>query len=188
MQENVQRTLRLRPENESLEKKRIGCGRPTISHHSEVVDKIRLSNFTKQAISEKAADLYQSGASLRSIAKELGCSKTAVRESLIREKVDLRAHSHSQVNKTRKSATLSVRNAPYGYCLVNGMLTEDPREMSVVALMLKWWGQGMSYGAIARKLNSQKVKPRKAATWSQPTVGFIIQRQSEHNRRSNDPK
>ena len=119
---------------------------------------------------------------MRSIANDLGCSKTAVRESLIREKVDLRAHSHSQTSKGRRSVALSIRNAPYGYCLVNGMLAEDPREMSVVALMLKWWGQGMSYGAIARKLNSQKIKPRKAAAWSQPTVGFIVQRQSTKTR------
>jgi hypothetical protein len=84
---------------------------------------------------------------LRSIANELGCSKTAVRESLLREKVDLRAHSHSQLTNHRKSKTMSVRNAPYGYCQVNGSLTEDPREMAVVAQMLKWWKQGMSYGA-----------------------------------------
>lgn len=120
---------------------------------------------------------------MRSIAKELGCSKTSVRESLLKEKVDLRAHSHSQLSKDKKSKTLSVRNAPYGYCLVNGVLVEDPREMSVVALMVKWWNQGMSYGAIARKLNSQKIKPRKAAVWSQPTVGFIVQRQPDTNRR-----
>lgn len=121
---------------------------------------------------------------MRSIANDLGCSKTAVRESLLREKVDLRAHSHGQTSKGRKPVALSVRNAPYGYCLVNGMLVEDPREMSVVSLMVKWWNQGMSYGAIARKLNSQKIKPRKAAAWSQPTVGFILQRQPNTNRRS----
>jgi len=56
--------------------------------------------------------------------------------------------------------------------------------MAVVAQMLKWWKQGMSYGAIARKLNAQKIKPRKAAAWSQPTVGFIIQRQPDTHRRS----
>lgn len=79
---------------------------------------------------------------------------------------------------------MSIRNAPYGYCLVNGALLEDPREMAVVALMVKWWTQGMSYGAIARKLNSQKIKPRKAAAWSQPTVGFILQRQPNIKKRS----
>jgi hypothetical protein len=44
--------------------------------------------------------------------------------------------------------------------------------------MLSWWKNGMSFGAIARRLNSQKIKPRKASQWSQPTVGFIIQRQT----------
>jgi hypothetical protein len=78
---------------------------------------------------------------------------------------------------------MSVRNAPYGYCLVGGKLLEDPREMAVVQLMLKWWGEGMSLGAIARRLNSQRIKPRKATSWSQPTVGFIIQRQPKKPRR-----
>lgn len=160
-----------------------GCGLPTTHHQSQVTDKIRISNFTKQAITEKSLNLYSSGASLSAIAKEIGCCKATVREALLKEKVVLRAHSHSQIGANKKSKTMSVRNAPYGYCLVNGVLVEDPREMAVVALMVKWWNQGMSYGAIARKLNSQKVKPRKAAAWSQPTVGFILQRQPNTNRR-----
>lgn len=157
---------------------------PTTHHLSQVPDKIRLYHFTKQAISARAVKLYESGNSLRAIAKEVGCSKTHVRDTLLTEKVVLRAHSCSQLSKNKRTMTISVKNAPYGYCLVNGKLAEDPREMRVVHLMIQWWSQGMSYGAIARKLNSQKIKPRKAEAWSQPTVGFILQRQSNINRRS----
>jgi hypothetical protein len=74
---------------------------------------------------------------------------------------------------------MSIRTAPYGYCLVNGKREVDPKEASVVRLMMKWREQGMGYCAIARRLNEQNIKPRKAAKWSQPTVGFIIQRQLE---------
>lgn len=163
---------------------KVGCGLPTTHHHSQVIDKISISNFTKQAITERSVTLYSSGASLSAIAKEIGCCKTTIREALSKENVVLRAHSHKQVSSHKQSKTMSVRSAPYGYCLVNGILVEDPREMAVVKLMVKWWTQGMSIGAIARKLNAQKVKPRKAATWSQPTVGFILQRQPNINRRS----
>jgi hypothetical protein len=45
--------------------------------------------------------------------------------------------------------------------------------------MMKWREQGMGFCAIARRLNEQNIKPRKAAQWSQPTVGFIIQRKLE---------
>jgi hypothetical protein len=34
----------------------------------------------------------------------------------------------------------------------------------------------MGHCAIARRLNEQGIKPRKAAQWSQPTVGYIIKR------------
>jgi hypothetical protein len=68
--------------------------------------------------------------------------------------------------------------------LVDGQLREHPKEMAVVRQILKWSQQGLSHGAIARRLNDQKVKPRKAAQWSQPTVGFIIKRQTKD---SGDP-
>jgi len=120
---------------------------------------------------------------LRAIATEVGLSKSGVRQTLLSAGVALRAHSNDQIKSGKASKATSIRNAPYGYCLVNRRLLEDPREMAVVQLMLQWWRDGMSLGAIARRLNSQKIKPRKAASWSQPTVGFIIQRQSNKLRR-----
>lgn len=90
----------------------------------------------------------------------------------------LRAHSNDQLDGPVKAKSIAIKNAPYGFALVNGVLHEDPKERAVVQLIIKWWQQGLSHGAIARKLNDQKIKPRKAARWSQPTVGFIIKRQS----------
>lgn len=121
--------------------------------------------------------MYVSGASLAAIGDELGIAKATIRQALISDGVQLRAHSNGQRKGTSAPKIMSIKNAPYGYCLVGGRLIEDPREMAVVRKMLTWWRSGMSLGAIARQLNSQKIKPRKAAQWSQPTVGFIIQRQ-----------
>jgi hypothetical protein len=136
-------------------------------------DKIELPSFTKRCITQKAAEMYASGASLSAIAAEIGIAKTTVRQALIADGVALRAHSNRQLG----AKTRSIKTAPYGYCLVGGRLIEDPREMAIVQMMLAWWRGGQSLGAIARRLNSQKIKPRKASKWSQPTVGFIIQRQ-----------
>lgn len=102
-----------------------------------------------------------------------------LRQTLIDGGVALRPHSKRQVRHPSRPARMSIRTAPYGYCLVNGKREVDPKEASVVRLMMKWWEQGMSYCAIARRLNEQNIKPRKAAQWSQPTVGFIIQREVE---------
>ncbi len=122
-------------------------------------------------------DLYQSGFSLQAVSREVHRSKTYVRNTILKHGVDLRAHSLDQLASGVKSKAMAIKNAPYGFCLVNGGLLEAPKEMAVVQLIMKWWQQGFSHGAIARKLNSQKIKPRKAALWSQPTVGFIIKRQ-----------
>jgi hypothetical protein len=110
--------------------------------------------------------MYVSGASLSSISGELGIPKTTVRETLLASGVVLRAHSNEQLQQSSVTKAKSVKNAPYGYCLVGGLLVEDPREMAVVHEMLSWWKTGMSFGAIARRLNSQKIKPRKASQWS----------------------
>jgi hypothetical protein len=157
----------------------IGCGQARISHPTQPHDKIKICGFTKQSISRRAAEMYTSGASLASIAGELGVAKATIRQTLIASGVSLRTHSNSQLNNSPITKKKSIKNAPYGYCLVGGQLFEDPREMAVIQRMLAWWRTGMSFGAITRQLNSQNIKPRKAAQWSQPTVGFIIQRQTD---------
>jgi len=161
--------------NFNLEK--IGCPKPTTYHPSQPHDKIEVLLFNPICISRSSVDLYLSGQSLQAIASKLRCSKTAVRDALIKAGVELRAHSTGQLDARLRVKAKALRNAPYGYCLVNGQLEEDPREVAVVQLIMKWWRQGLSHGAIARQLNRQKIKPRKAAQWSQPTVGFIIKRQ-----------
>jgi hypothetical protein len=120
--------------------------------------------------------LYEAGHSLSAIASDLGVSKDAVRRTLTKGGVALRAHSHSQIRKASGSSLMSVRTAPYGTCVVEGRLVEEPRETSVLRLILKLWEQGMSHCGIAKKLNDRKIKPRKADRWSQPTVGYIIKR------------
>lgn len=158
---------------------RFGCPTPTLYHLGYPHDKIRFYTLTKEAIFDNASRLYASGRSLSSIASELGITKSAVRHALVSGGVVLRPHSKRQAKGKYGPKKCSLRTAPYGHCLVNGKLEIDPKEMSVVRLIMKWWHQGFSHCAIARKLNEQKVRPRKASKWSQPTVGFIIKRQLE---------
>ncbi len=140
-------------------------------------DFIQYYSAVKLVITEKASGLYSEGFSLSAISASLNVSKNRVRKALLDQGVALRLHSNAQGNGL-KGVKPASRNAPYGYCLVRGRLHEDPREMATVMDILKWWKQGMSHGAIARHLNSLKVPPRKAARWSQPTVGIIIKRES----------
>jgi len=122
--------------------------------------------------------MYSTGHSLSAIANSLNVSKGRVRNALSRLNMTLRAHSAGQSNLSDPPSLvpLAIRTAPYGYCLLKGRLLEDPREMAVVEDILKWWKEGLSHGAIARRLNDQNIKPRKAEKWSQPTIGFILKR------------
>ncbi len=142
-------------------------------------DIINISHLVKQAISQKASELYEKGHSTRAIATELGICKTSVKNRLEEAGMELRSHSNGQLKDKKKPKNKSIKTAPYGWCLVDGMLHKDPREQSTLKLILKWAKQGQSHCSIARRLNEQNLKPRHATKWSQPTVGFIIKRHQE---------
>lgn len=50
----------------------------------------------------------------------------------------------------------------HGYFLSKGMLKADSREQEVIHLILELWKSDKSYGVIARELNDQRIKSRKA--------------------------
>lgn len=128
------------------------------------------------------ADLYQKGSSTKAISRDLGICKTSVRGQLIAAGVPLRTHSNDQLHAKKNKRAKSIKTAPYGYCLVDGMLHKEPREQSILSLILKWADRGFSHCGIARKLNEQNLKPRHAEKWSQPTVGLIIKRHQEQEK------
>lgn len=153
-----------------------GCGHGPINHLSQPHDIIDISLLVKQVVSRKTAELYEKGYSTSAIARQLGIGKTTVNSHLTASNVELRSHSNNQLHNKKKPKTRSIKTAPYGFCLVDGLLHKDPKEQSILKLILKWAKQGQGHCAIARKLNEQKLKPRHAAKWSQPTVGYIIKR------------
>lgn len=120
--------------------------------------------------------MYESGQSLKAISRQIDVPKSSLRGILLQGGMVLRAHSNNQNKIFKKPRMMSVKTAPYGFCLINGQLKEDPRESVVVQLIFEWWQQGMSQMAITRKLNEQKLKPRSAKEWSQPSVRKIIKR------------
>ena len=140
-------------------------------------DKIYIYGLSTQGIFEKAAPLYECGESLRAISRKLNIPKSTIRKTLLEGGVALRSRGKRPLWELSRRRKTALRCAPYGNCLVNGKLVEDPREAAVIQLIMDWWQEGVSHCAIARRLNDQSIKPRRAAQWSQPTVGFIIKRQ-----------
>jgi hypothetical protein len=134
----------------------IGCPRHSINPPSEVHKIIELSSFLSPELIEEATKMYLSGQSLRSISVKLDIPKTSLRDLLLTNGVVLRAHARQPYQFSGITKQVSIRNAPYGFCLVDGKLIVDPRENKIVQLILNWNQSGMSHGDISRKLNDKR--------------------------------
>ena len=155
---------------------KFGCATPTTPKVVQSHDFIEKIMSKRALIFKKCLHLYENHHSLQAIATELGVSKSVVRTTLLQEGIELRGHSYKALKQSRRKQTMSDRTAPYGYCLIQGKRVEDPREQVILRLILKWSSEGLSHCGIANRLNNKNFKPRKAAKWSQPTIGFIIKR------------
>lgn len=131
----------------------IGCASEPTNHRAYPRDIIDISIVVKHVVSQKTAELYEKGYSTRAIARQLGIGKMTVSNHLAASNVELRSHSNNQLRYKKKPETRSIKTAPYGFCLVDGLLYKAPKEQSILKLILKWAKQGQSHCSIARKLN-----------------------------------
>jgi hypothetical protein len=143
---------------------------------AQPIDRIALFHLSDQGIFEKAAPLYASGLSLREVAREIAVSKTTIRKVLLKHGVALRPSTHDQSDGVTLPKKFHVGVAPYGYCVLNGRLVQDPKEQRNVQLILKLRSQGKSLNAIAAYLNGRKVRPRTGKAWDHSIVRSIVQR------------
>ena len=130
-------------------------------------------------ISAKVAEFYGSGMSLRQISRELNCSKTFARKTLLDAGVDLRPKSGGELPGTRKTERLRAGNAPFGYRILRGRLILDAGEIEIVQLVMNQWHSGKSYSTIARYLTDHKIKNRKATPWDHSLVRSIVERHKD---------
>ena len=150
---------------------------PTVDKIFQPHDNISICRLTKRGITEKIVDLYESGESLLAISEQLRVSRWKARTLLQEKKIQLRSQEVDEKKPRKKPVDRTKKVAPYGYCLVNGKLMVDPKEQSVIQRIDSYCREGLSHRAIARKLNRQKFKPRRADTWSQTLVSSILKRQ-----------
>ena len=64
----------------------------------------------------------------------------------------------------------------FGHVRIDGKVVKDPKEQKLIRLMISYWKSGMSFNAIAKKFNDQKIKPRTAKEWNNGTIRKIILR------------
>ena len=154
--------------------KNYGGGGSTTHPPLYFVDSIDISSFCKPSIIRKAVDSYASGRSLSEVAQELNIPKSTARMTVLKGGVELRPHPSGRADGT-------TGTAPYGYTWIFGERVEDKKEQKVIQLMVKHWTSGMSFNAIAKSLNRQKIKPRSAPLWDNGTVRKIILRQQKQS-------
>jgi DNA invertase Pin-like site-specific DNA recombinase len=63
---------------------------------------------------------------------------------------------------------------PYGYRRKGARLEAHRRELATVERIRKWAGQGMSFAAIARRLNADAVPTKRGGQWYASTVRYLV--------------
>ncbi|MFZ3231490.1 MAG: hypothetical protein WA160_14885 [Pseudobdellovibrio sp.] len=101
----------------------------------------RISSGDVKIIAEK----YESGYSLRDLAKLYGCSKSKIRSILRREggkpRMGVTQATHERSLKSGKQGALPY----YGFCYFDGQIVKDPRESPILQMIHRHWSQGKSF-------------------------------------------
>ena len=105
--------------------------------------------------------------SMRAIAREFSCSKTHVRNLLVRYNIPLR-----QPHKYHD------RWYAYGKRRVGGKTIDHKAELRTIATIRQMYDEGLSVSAIARCLNAMKLPTKQQGKgWHQNTVAKILKRE-----------
>ena len=105
--------------------------------------------------------------STREIAEEFSCSKTRIRDLLLKHNTPL-----------RKPFNYSNRWYAYGKRRVGGKTIEHKAELRTISTIRQMHSEGLSTSAIARFLNTMKIPTKQQGKgWQQNTVAKILKRE-----------
>jgi hypothetical protein len=141
---------------------------------SQAHDLISIPELTEQGIISEIVPKYESGHSLPEISRITGVPRTSVRDILIRAGVSFRSASKRNKASEQRGSGQVRWNSPYGFKYERGRLVPHPQEFETLWFILKWSKEEMSFEDISKKLNTQKLRPRSATSWTRFTVRQII--------------
>jgi len=105
--------------------------------------------------------------SMRDIARELACSKTHIRDLLLKYNIPLR-QPNRRYNKWHA----------YGKRRVSGKTIDHKGELRTIATIKQMYREGIGTNAIARFLNTMKIPTKQQGKgWHQNTVAKILKRE-----------
>lgn len=98
---------------------------------------IELPFLAKVHSSDKVAELYKAGNSLREIERQLNMPKSTTLKVLKEDGIEIRPNTDRQ--SFLKASPVGMRSGtiPYGYCYLNGKLVMDPHEYKNILKMLQ---------------------------------------------------
>ena len=106
--------------------------------------------------------------SMRDIASEFACSKTRVRDLLLKLNIPIRPRSQLPQH----------RSTTYGKRMVKGKIVDHKTELRAVATIKQMYLEGMNTMAIARCLNAMRLPTKnQGKCWHQNTIAKILKRE-----------
>lgn len=135
-----------------------------------------LANPVDTVIIPELAEMYNSGLSLRDIAKKTGYSKSAIRHKLGLMGVRLRPRLPKKYSSKSIFSRKTNITPYYGFCYFQGKMVKNPAEYDGLKLIYDLWIKDTNPNRIAEILNQKKIKPRIAKQWNRNSVISSITR------------
>jgi DNA invertase Pin-like site-specific DNA recombinase len=88
----------------------------------------------------------------------------------------IRERTQAALDQKRKNGEKISRFPPFGWKFVGKRVEVFPREQDALELMRLWRENGDSLATIARRLDENKVKPKRSRRWSKTAVAHILER------------
>ena len=128
---------------------------------------IALMPIPKSVLKQKYLKNYLS---IREIAKEFLCSKTKIRDLLLKYKIPLRGPSRCHQRYDSRT---------YGKKKMNGKTTDHKRELKTIETIKKLYIKGINPNTIAKVLSTMKIptKQRKE-DWHHHTIITLLKREN----------
>lgn len=137
---------------------------------------IRFSGYESQRINQEIIEFYQSGMSIREVAKLTNKSFGKVNSILRKAGIELRPNRSISFRRGYKLKGKQNILPPYGFCYFQGKVIPDPREYDNLLVIYRLWQKKQTPNAIMRHLNSKQIPARKASNWNRNSVVLILKR------------
>ena len=127
------------------------------------------------------AEILRTGAKVYSLdpndAEHLRSESADPSRNLVRQVLQKAVENEATIIAIRSAARATNRGSPpYGYRVEDGQLVANPAEQAVLVRIAELRAQGSTFREIARALDAEGHRPKRARRWHPETVRRVVQR------------